>query len=556
MGHATPSGRDTDAAVSVLSEGEDHQPAGGVPAELAEGYRAALPRARADIMARLWGCLSRDPLAGVAMRHREGDTLVLTLADGRRVWGPADVAVPFVPRPPGLAVSVEGRSHADPADLIATLDLPGPSRALARELDEAVVSLALAEAARPRPHGGAPTLVWLAGQNLVDPMAYLEQSVLDGHPLHPCSRTRLGFTAADILAYAPEHRPVVDLEVFSVPENRWLSTGAGVPPELPVHPWHRNRMVERYPWLTPTGYRIPARPLIALRTLAPVADPRWHLKVALELQMASSVRLVPAPALHNGPALSGPLAQLGARAGVVMLAEVAAGAALDQGQPVPSLAFVRRQSPARRPGELVLPLAALFAPSPASGRPLVTEVIQLGYQGDPRPFVADLMTIMLPPLIRVLHAGIALEGHGQNLLVSLARWRPARLFYRDFGAVRVSERRMAAAGMRVRPLRGDLDTDDPAMLRSKLASSVLAVVVAQLASALRAEYDLPPGQVWSWAARATHTAFLALPAAAAADRAALFAPDLPIRAMLAMRLADDQRTERFAAVPNPMAAFA
>lgn len=555
MGHATPSGRDTGAAADVLPGGEDRQPPGGVPAELAEGYRAALPRARADVLARLWGCLTRDPLAGVAMRHREGDALVVTLADGRRVRGPAEAATPFAARPRDLTISVDEHPHTDPADLLAALDLPGPATGLARELAAAELSLALAEAARPRPHGGAPTLLWLAGQNQVDPIAYLEQSVLDGHPLHPCSRTRLGFTAADILAYAPEHRPVVDLEVFAVPENRWLSTGAGVPPELPVHPWHRERMLERHPWLTPTGYRIPARPLMALRTLAPVADPRWHLKVALELQMASSVRLVPAPSLHNGPALSGPLAQLGARAGVVMLAEAAAGAALEHGEPVPALGFVRRQSPARRPGELVLPLAALFAPAPASERPLVTEVIQLGYQGDPRPFVADLMTIMLPPLIRVLHAGIALEAHGQNLLVSLRKWRPARLFYRDFGAVRVSERRMAAAGMRIRPLRGDLDTDDPALLRAKLAASVLSLVVAQLAAVLRAEYDLPPAQVWSRAAKAAQGAYLALPAAAAGDRAALFAPTLPVKAMLAMRLAADQRAERFATLPNPLADF-
>ncbi|MFD0523984.1 IucA/IucC family protein [Paractinoplanes durhamensis] len=29
----------------------------------------------------------------------------------------------------------------------------------------------------------------------------------DGHPLHPCARTRGGMTVADILAYAPEHSP-------------------------------------------------------------------------------------------------------------------------------------------------------------------------------------------------------------------------------------------------------------------------------------------------------------------------------------------------------------
>src|SRR4029450_6675343 len=40
-----------------------------------------------------------------------------------------------------------------------------------------------------------------------------EQSVVDGHPLHPCCCNRTGFTAHDHLAYGPEHRPTVALRL-------------------------------------------------------------------------------------------------------------------------------------------------------------------------------------------------------------------------------------------------------------------------------------------------------------------------------------------------------
>ncbi len=47
--------------------------------DLVEPFRAALPGARATVLGRLWGAFAREPLPGVTARHREGETLIVTL---------------------------------------------------------------------------------------------------------------------------------------------------------------------------------------------------------------------------------------------------------------------------------------------------------------------------------------------------------------------------------------------------------------------------------------------------------------------------------------------
>src|SRR5207244_12808606 len=140
--------------------------------------------------------------------------------------------------------------------------------------------------------------------------------------------------------------------------------GAGLPPRRPVHPWQAEHVLDRYPRLVRTGETVAARPLMSLRTLALRDRPGWHVKTAVDVQMTSAVRTVSAAAVRNGPVVSGLVAELGARAGIGVLREVAAGTVLVDGWPCRSLAIVYRRAPVPRPGTALLPLAVLSAPSP------------------------------------------------------------------------------------------------------------------------------------------------------------------------------------------------
>jgi hypothetical protein len=494
--------------------------------DLADRFTAELPGARAAVLARLWGAIAREPLPGRSAAPRLTGAGLRVDFGQTTVHGPADAAEPFARPPDGLTVG----GHRQPAALASALWPDRP--AFADELDNSVANLALARAANPT-GAGHPT-----GRNTTghpdytghpdnppsdrDDLAHAEQSIVDGHPLHPCCRTRTGMSVADVLAYAPEHRPVVGLPVIAVPPDRWLSTGTGLPPRLPLHPWQCDRVRADHPWLTDTGERYVGRPLMSLRTLA-TADA--HVKTAVSAGMTSATRIVSAAAVHNGPALSRLLATLTADLPELsVLAERAAGAVLADGCADPRLAVVIRNRPRLAPGERALPVAAI-----AAGRLPVA---------DPVTFLTAFARLLLPPVLTLLERGVALEAHGQNLiLVTAPDGTPLRLLYRDFGGVRVSPAALARHGVAAPPLRGGIPTDDPAELRAKVLASAVATVLAELVAVLAGRFGVEPATLWR---------------AVPADRRLTGAAELPLKAMTAMRLAttiDDIWTH----VPNPLA---
>jgi siderophore synthetase component len=216
-----------------------------------------------------------------------------------------------------------------------------------------------------------------------------------------------------------------------------------------------------------------------------------------------------------------------------VLRETAAGAVLLDGVPQRHLAYLRRQAPRPGPTETVVPLGALA--------PLLP-----GITADPYAWWHAFARLLFPPLLTVLDRGVALEAHGQNTLLVLDGTRPARIVYRDLGGVRVSARRLRAAGVEAPPIEGDLPTDDPQALRTKLAAAVLGTVTTQLIAAL-AGAGADPGRLWTTTAaviRGTGTA----------DAARLLRDPLPVKATTAMRLAADPLHDIWTHLDNPMAA--
>jgi siderophore synthetase component len=414
-------------------------------------------------------------------------------------------------------------AHDDPATLLRRLDLGPHTGRLAQEIDNSVANLALALADPPPP--GAPLR---DAEGDPDGLGRLEQRILDGHPLHPCCRTRGGMTVADVLAYAPEHRPVIRLRRLAVPPERWYGD---TPPVLYAHPWQADRLRDRYPWLSDAGETGPVRPLMSLRTVAPLSGGD-HVKTAVDLQLTSAVRTVSPAAVHNGPRLSVLLGGLTADLPLTVLAETAAGAVLVDGQPQRHLAYLRRAAPRLGRTETVVPLGALAALLP-------------GIATDPYAWWHDVAHVLFPPLLTVLDRGVALEAHGQNTLLVLDGGRPTRIVYRDLGGVRVSAKRLRAAGVEAPPVEGDLPTDDPEVLRTKLAAAVLGTVAAQLITVL-ARAGAEPARLWASTAAAIRSA-------GTADGPRLLRDPLPVKATTAMRLADDPLNDLWTTFDNPMA---
>jgi siderophore synthetase component len=143
--------------------------------------------------------------------------------------------------------------------------------------------------------------------------------------------------------------------------------------------------------------------------------------------------------------------------------------------------------------------------------------------------------------------GIALEAHGQNLLGVIRGGRLNRLLYRDFGGVRVSAARLHRHGIDTPPLRGDIPTDDPDILRTKVFASAISSVLGEVIAVLAAATGMEPEKAW-------HRVAVIVSGLTGPDIAAALAPTLPLKATTAMRLADDDVADLWTQVPNPLVA--
>ncbi|MFE5814461.1 IucA/IucC family protein [Streptomyces sp. NPDC056479] len=479
--------------------------------ELVARYTAELPGARAAVLTRLWRALAYEPLPWVARRERGREGLALGLSDGRRLHGPH--ADPYATTAYVTAVRLGETPYDDPARLLTDLAVPHGT-SLAAELGHSVASLALSRAGQQGHSKEWPTRDW-----------EWEQRVVDGHPFHPNCRSRPGFSVAEQLAYGPEHRPVVTLARVPVRARECLVTGEW--PEgmrdgerllIPVHPWQAEHVLKRP--RDPYDGGIAAHPLMSLRTLALPEGP--HVKTALSARLTSSVRDISVYSIGLSATLSDFAETLAARMdGLLHVTRTLGAATADS----PDLAAVVRESPQvyAASGERVVPVAALatteLARSPA--------------------WQAEFALLALTVGLRLLELGVALEAHGQNLLVVVSPGgSPVRLVYRDLADIRVSPERLARHGIPVPELTGRIVTDDVTALRRKLFGSLVAGALAGTAGsgpALRGALEAVVGE---------------LPGTV--DLAALRAEALPTKALTLMRLSPGTPGDQWARLPNPL----
>lgn len=515
-----------------------------------------------------------------------------TAAHGRP-W--AQLAFPF---PDGLALHARARLRSlgqwrlDPASLRATRDgaaAPLPDAA------ELVALGAPALGADPSTTAGlvgeiAATLLSDAAQlasgrpvsELLDADERTLEGELRGHPWIVASKGRVGFSAGDLAAYAPEARTPLRLRWLAADpaladarglpnaavvheqlgDDGWAllrsrAAAAGRDPDgvvyLPVHPWQwTQRIVPLHAAelargaLTPLGEAPPRYlPTQSIRTLVDAEDPaRRQLKVALSILNTSVYRGLPRARTLAAPALSAWLAGLVAddpflvESGLVLLGEVASVSvphapfeAIDgvPYQHTELLGAIWREpvAPRLRDGERAIPLAALLHRDPRGGAFAAALIARSGLSAG--AWVERLHAVTLPPLAHVLYRyGAAFSPHGQNCLLVLAGDVPSRLIVRDF----VDDATIAAAPLpELASLPADVraalgDGVEPAILPQWLLCGLLVCVHRYLAELLEDELGYRERDFWA-AARAALDRYQERFAPQMEERFALFELDAP-----------------------------
>ncbi|GHJ44448.1 hypothetical protein Cs7R123_17900 [Catellatospora sp. TT07R-123] len=511
----------------------------GIAPDLLDGYRDALPRAREAVATRLAEALWREDLGDARRRFRG------TVHGFERV--------------------VLGPVADDPLSLT---DHPG----LRAELDSAVHGLALAYARRAVQdpgHRAAATALGLpdlpsllADLDPDERVARLERLATEGHNLHPCGRTRLGWGAADMIAHDLETASTAvgfvaagpDLVLGDDPAER---LGVAAPPGrrvLPVHIWQLRRLRERHPELFADGTLrvldpvLPALPTAALRTvlLTNRPGPAVYLKLSLDVQITSTRRTISVASTRNGPALSAVLSALladdpaGER--LLLMTEPAGTAALVGDSRQLSTIVRDGLGPLLAPGDEPVPGSALAAVDPVSGGTVLSGLVDryartrglASPQAAATGFLTEYAELLLPPVLRLAaRYGIGLEAHLQNCVPVFRGGVPHRMGIRDLAGMRVHEGRLAAAGIGLRLWPGSvIGTGDEPVLLAKVAYTAFQAHLGEVVLRLGQSHGLAEADAWAVVRRVVDAALAGHP-----DHAFYTAPTVPHKALTRMRLA-------------------
>jgi siderophore synthetase component len=530
---------------------------GALAPELIDGYVAARPRAL-DVVGRR--------LLGAAWRERLGAARGLLAGRALRRYGfdRVELAEPVT---------------AHPAMLLSALGVDAPG--LVEELADAVTNLAVGYARRPAWDPAA----WDEPDADVRLLRF-ERLATEGHHLHPCGRTRLGWRLADVLAHDQES-PGTSVGFVAVHRDLHIGDDVGAllragypwlpapPPGYrlhPVHAWQLGTVLpERYGDLLASGAlrilpgaRIEAAPTTALRTvlLAPDATgTRRYLKLSLDIQVTSTRRSISVASTRNGPAISALLDRLLAgEPRVLTLSEVAGAAVATPDGRSRDLSVIVRDALHGRlePGEVAVPGAALTAPYAAPGAGAtpatraggtVLDELLRNYPGPPLDFLADYAALLLPPVLRLAAAGVGLEAHLQNSLPTFVGGVPHRIAFRDFAGLRLHLPRLAGA-----PARWPADalwpgsvvgTADVEVLRAKLGYTALQAHLGELVRHLVDAHGVAEAAAWRRVREVLDGC-----AADPGDHAFLTAPQVPHKALVRMRLAG--AGDLYVPVDNPL----
>jgi len=455
-------------------------------------------------------------------------------------------------------------------------------------------------------------LRWLEMQKEIsDPVIFFEQWASRGHPYHPCSKTKLGFSIEDVLNYSPEFHPEVPIKLAAVrydymhieamlsgtsytiwfKENfpdvweQWLKAiaekqldpHAYVP--VPIHPWQaEKKLPDIFGELLATGIlhlldvTIMAGPTLSFRSLAPLKRPRApYIKLPVAVQATSVFRTLSPGSTENTPKISHLLQGIFAAQhnfdGRLMILHEVFGLHLrnipdEQGR---HLTAIFRENPNIKLAndETAIVLAALFEKSPVTDRTLFIELMH----------VAGVMT--LEQAIDYFHRyvdlvlggyldlyliyGIALEGHQQNTLAVFSQSKIVRFIARDFDGTDLHIDTLQSHGLTLRTYPGSPNAwEDRKHVRNSLLHSVYQSHLGELVLLLANHFRCDENYFWQIVREVTLTRFAALkhqltPADWETEYQAILEEEWPCKALLRMRLQKKYSPEGlFFKIANPL----
>ncbi|MFF2886437.1 IucA/IucC family protein [Paenibacillus sp. NPDC057967] len=305
-------------------------------------------------------------------------------------------------------------------------------------------------------------------------LAELESISTEGHPYHPCYKSRIGFTPENNRFYGPEFQPdvrlywlaaaydeviwnagngsdwrnVVERELEEEDRSRFCEqlAGLGLSPEgyafLPVHPWQWGFLQEKHADLLTNQRIVPLghgsesyRPQQSIRTLSCISGAaRGDVKLSLGIVNTSSMRHLTVHSTVAAPAVSDWLQKVAdsdpflQKSGLILLHEYA-GITLPAANGAIGAIWRENVQNYLQPGEEAVPFFTLAA-TEVDGRAFIDPWI--AKYGMENWFRLLLRRSVIPVVHLLVAHGIVLESHGQNMVLVHRNGMPERVALRDF----------------------------------------------------------------------------------------------------------------------------
>ncbi|BDV36380.1 IucA/IucC family protein [Methylocystis iwaonis] len=392
------------------------------------------------------------------------------------------------------------------------------------------------------------------------PFGEAESALTDGHRLHPCFKSRIGFSPSDNLAYGPEFanavrpiwlavhrklvtsraigaanaqdRAVIAASIDKASRREFSAALASMVDEpnayhwLPVHPWQWERVIEprtvapradsRIIFLGTSQRRY--LPQQSIRTLSDMSERRApSLKLSLSIRNTSTARTLARHTVLNAPIVSEWLRTIAfsdsflARTGVILLMEhMGSAVALPEdddpfGGLTGALAAIWRDpiDIFLTEGERAAPFA-LLTHLDHDGRPAIEDWI---WRHGAEAWISALLRAAMLPVVHLLLArGVALESHQQNMILVHRDGLPIRIALKDFhDGVRFIPSLLDApcpslASTPVEHARVNpnsyVEASDPEDVRDFMFDALFGVNLAELAFFLDRHFDFDEHRFW------------------------------------------------------------
>ena len=267
------------------------------------------------------------------------------------------------------------------------------------------------------------------------PLAFYEQCVVKGHPIHPGAKTLMGLNVEELIAYSPEWRKIVPIKIVAINKNylqltllvgenfsdilykeypgfkdavqfeiEKLGVDYHMYDIIPVHPWQLKKtiysmfssQIKEKIIIPLETINIPARSLVSFRSFAPeqsVLYKRHHIKTAINVLTTSDVRTISPRSTQSGPLISNILKSVQKslkeyKEGKFRIQAEVAGICyseasnkynkLEKAKLGENLSCILRENPENdlKDNEICLPAAALIEVSPLSEKIILFELIE------------------------------------------------------------------------------------------------------------------------------------------------------------------------------------